>query len=211
MAQRLPLALTTQPPIATMITANRTNLSIPASEPTNHWVSVIPPKTASAAIRTTAGKGKLLALADLFMFPAYFNEARGARCARRGVRRARNQNQFPITSVGNWSRVSEYPSNAELRGIDNTMSVIVRVPATLRALTAGESEISVEGDTVAAVLDSLESSHPGFKERILDDAGELRRFVNLFVSDDDVRFLDGISTEMAPGETLSIVPAVAGG
>ena len=91
------------------------------------------------------------------------------------------------------------------------MSVIVRVPATLRALTAGESEISVEGDTVAAVLDSLESSHPGFKERILDDAGELRRFVNLFVSDDDVRFLDGISTEMAPGETLSIVPAVAGG
>ena len=91
------------------------------------------------------------------------------------------------------------------------MSVTVRVPATLRVLTAGESEISVEGDTVATVLDSLESSHPGFKERILDDAGELRRFVNLFVSDDDVRFLDGLSTAVPAGETLSIVPAVAGG
>lgn len=91
------------------------------------------------------------------------------------------------------------------------MSVTVRVPATLRALTAGESEITVEGDTVAAVLDSLEDSHPGFKERILDDAGELRRFVNLFVSDDDVRFLDGLSTAVPAGETLSIVPAVAGG
>ena len=91
------------------------------------------------------------------------------------------------------------------------MSVTVRVPATLRVLTAGESEISVEGDTVATVLDSLENSHPGFKERILDDAGELRRFVNLFVSDDDVRFLDGLSTAVPAGETLSIVPAVAGG
>lgn len=91
------------------------------------------------------------------------------------------------------------------------MSVTVRIPATLRALTAGEPEVSVEGDTVAAVLDRLESSHPGFKERILDDAGELRRFVNLFVSDDDVRFLDGLSTAVPAGETLSIVPAVAGG
>ncbi len=91
------------------------------------------------------------------------------------------------------------------------MSVIVRVPTTLRVLTAGESEISVVGDTVAAALDSLEASHPGFKERILDEAGELRRFVNLFVSDDDVRFLNGLSTEVTPGETLSIVPAVAGG
>ncbi|MCQ3807037.1 MAG: MoaD/ThiS family protein [Acidimicrobiaceae bacterium] len=91
------------------------------------------------------------------------------------------------------------------------MSVIVRVPTTLRALTAGESEIPVEGDTVAEVLASLESSHPGFKERILDDSGELRRFVNLFVSDEDVRFLDGLSTAVAAGDTLSIVPAVAGG
>ncbi len=91
------------------------------------------------------------------------------------------------------------------------MSVIVRVPTTLRTLTAGESEVSVEGSSVAAVLDSLESSHPGFRERILDEDGNLRRFVNVFVSDDDVRFLDGLATAVPDGETVSIVPAVAGG
>ncbi|MEQ8842987.1 MAG: ubiquitin-like small modifier protein 1 [Acidimicrobiales bacterium] len=91
------------------------------------------------------------------------------------------------------------------------MSVTVRVPTTLRTLTAGESEIAVEGDTVAAVLDNLEGAHPGFKERILADDGSLRRFVNVFVSDDDVRFLDGLGTPVPAGETLSIVPAVAGG
>jgi len=91
------------------------------------------------------------------------------------------------------------------------MSVIVRVPTTLRALTAGSSEIAVEGATVAAALDSLESAHPGFAERILDEAGELRRFVNVFVDDDDVRFIDGLATPVADGATLSIVPAVAGG
>lgn len=91
------------------------------------------------------------------------------------------------------------------------MSVIVRVPTTLRTLTAGESEVSVEGDDVAAVLDSLETAHPGFRERILDDDGKLRRFVNVFVSDDDVRFIDGLATAVPDGETVSIVPAVAGG
>ena len=91
------------------------------------------------------------------------------------------------------------------------MSVTGRVPTTLRTLTAGEAEIDVEGATVAEVLDSLEGVHPGFKERILDGEGALRRFVNVFVSDDDVRFLDGLHTEVPPGETLSIVPAVAGG
>ena len=91
------------------------------------------------------------------------------------------------------------------------MSVIVRVPTTLRTLTAGEAEVTVEGATVAEVLESLEQSHPGFKERILDDAGALRRFENVFVSDDDVRFMDGLQTAVPAGETLSIVPAVAGG
>ncbi len=91
------------------------------------------------------------------------------------------------------------------------MSVIVRVPTTLRTLTAGESEVSVDGGDVAAVLESLESAHPGFRERILDDEGNLRRFVNVFVSDDDVRFIDGLATAVPDGETVSIVPAVAGG
>ncbi len=91
------------------------------------------------------------------------------------------------------------------------MAVIVRVPTTLRVLTAGSSEVEVSGGTLAEVLDALESSHPGFRDRIIDEAGALRRFVNVFVSDDDVRFLDGLDTEVTDGATVSIVPAVAGG
>ena len=91
------------------------------------------------------------------------------------------------------------------------MAVTIRVPTTLRVLTAGSSEVEVDGTTLAEVLDALESSHPGFRDRILDDAGDLRRFVNVFVSDDDVRFLNGLNTEVAEGDTVSIVPAVAGG
>lgn len=91
------------------------------------------------------------------------------------------------------------------------MAVIVRIPTTLRPLTAGASEVEAEPGTVADVLAALEAQHPGFAERILDEAGDLRRFVNVFVSDDDVRFMDGMATPIADGETLSIVPAVAGG
>ena len=91
------------------------------------------------------------------------------------------------------------------------MPVHVRVPTTLRTLTAGASEVSVDGATVAEVLDNLESSHPGFKSRLLDDDGQIRRFVNLFVADDDVRFLSGLETPVPEGETVAIIPAVAGG
>ena len=91
------------------------------------------------------------------------------------------------------------------------MSVTVRVPTTLRTLTGGESEVSVEGDTVGAVLSALDAAHPGFKDKIFDDEGKLRRFVNVFVADDDVRFMDGLDTAVPDGETLSIIPAVAGG
>ena len=91
------------------------------------------------------------------------------------------------------------------------MSVTVRVPTTLRTLTAGASEITVEGTTVTEVLDHLEEAHPGFKERLLDADGALRRFVNLYVADDDVRFRDGLATPVADGDTVSIIPAVAGG
>ena len=91
------------------------------------------------------------------------------------------------------------------------MSVTVRVPTTLRTLTGGESEVQVQGATVREVLGALESQHPGFAERILDDDGGIRRFVNVFVADDDVRFLDGLGTPVPDGETVSIIPAVAGG
>jgi molybdopterin synthase sulfur carrier subunit len=91
------------------------------------------------------------------------------------------------------------------------MSVTVRVPTTLRTLTAGASEVSVDGATVGEVLSALEAAHPGFADRILDDSGALRRFVNVFVADDDVRFLEQLDTPVPDGETVSIIPAVAGG
>jgi molybdopterin synthase sulfur carrier subunit len=91
------------------------------------------------------------------------------------------------------------------------MAVTVRVPTTLRTLTAGASEVSVDGATVQDVLDGLESAHPGFKSRLLDDDGNLRRFVNVFVADDDVRFLEGLATKVTEGDTVAIIPAVAGG
>jgi sulfur-carrier protein len=91
------------------------------------------------------------------------------------------------------------------------MSVTVRIPTQLRTLTGGVGEVSVEASTVGEALKALDSAHPGFAERIFDGQGELRRFVNVFVADEDVRFLDGLSTAVTEGQTVSIVPAVAGG
>jgi molybdopterin converting factor small subunit len=91
------------------------------------------------------------------------------------------------------------------------VSVTVRVPSQLRTLSGGAAEVAVEGASVAAVLDALEAAHPGFHDRLFDDAGKLRRFVNVFVADEDVRFLDGLDTKVEGGQTVSIVPAVAGG
>ena len=91
------------------------------------------------------------------------------------------------------------------------MSVTVRVPTQLRSLTAGNGEVEVEGSTVGEVLKALDASHPGLAERLFDEAGQLRRFVNVFLADEDVRFLDGLATPVAAGQTISIVPAVAGG
>jgi molybdopterin synthase sulfur carrier subunit len=91
------------------------------------------------------------------------------------------------------------------------MSVTVRIPTTLRPLSGGNSTVSVEGATLGEVLANLEAAHPGFKDRLFDDNGGLRRFVNLFVADDDVRYLQGLETPVPTGETVSIIPAVAGG
>jgi molybdopterin converting factor small subunit len=90
------------------------------------------------------------------------------------------------------------------------MTVTVRIPSQLRGLCAGAGEVSVEGTTVGEALKALDA-HPGFAERLFDDRGAVRRSVNLFLADEDVRFLDGVDTAIGPGQTLSIVPAVAGG
>ena len=91
------------------------------------------------------------------------------------------------------------------------MSVSVRVPTILRPYTQGVSEVSAEGTTLTEVLDSLDASYPGIKGRVLDDSGELRRFVNVYVDDDDVRFAEGLQTTIKDGGQVSIIPAVSGG
>jgi len=89
--------------------------------------------------------------------------------------------------------------------------VTVRIPTQLRALTGGAGEVTRDGETVGQVLKGLEAAYPGLGERLFDEAGRLRRFVNVFVDEEDVRFLDGLSTPLRAGQTLSIIPAVAGG
>jgi len=89
--------------------------------------------------------------------------------------------------------------------------VTVRVPAQLRSLTAGNREVTVPAGSVLDVIKALDAAHPGLQERLLDETGTLRRFVNVFVADEDVRFLDGLATVVQPGQAVSIVPAVAGG
>ena len=91
------------------------------------------------------------------------------------------------------------------------MSVSVRIPTILRTYTGGESEVSADGGTLAEVLDSLDGSYPGIKARILDDQGAIRRFVNVYVGNDDVRFLESLETPTPEGVQISIIPAVAGG
>jgi len=91
------------------------------------------------------------------------------------------------------------------------MSVSVRIPTILRTYTGGESEVSADGATLAEVLESLDSSYPGIKGRILDDQGSLRRFVNVYVGNDDVRFLEALDTSTPEGAQVSVIPAVAGG
>lgn len=87
----------------------------------------------------------------------------------------------------------------------------VRIPSPLRKLTDGQGELDVEGGELRTIVKNLEAQHPGLGERILDENGDLRRFVNVFVRDEDVRFQSGLDTEVAATDTVSIVPAVAGG
>jgi sulfur-carrier protein len=91
------------------------------------------------------------------------------------------------------------------------MSVSVRIPTTLRPLSGGQSEVSLDGSDVRSVIANLDGAHPGFADRLLDDEGNLRRFVNVFVADDDIRFLDGLDTPVPDGAEVAIIPAVAGG
>jgi len=91
------------------------------------------------------------------------------------------------------------------------MAVTVHVPTPLRKLTGNQSEVQAEAATVAELIDNLESAHAGIKEKLLDESGDIRRYVNIYVNDEDVRFLDGKDTSLKDGDSVSIVPAIAGG
>ena len=91
------------------------------------------------------------------------------------------------------------------------MSLTIRIPTQLRTFTGGSGEVEVEATSVGDALKVLDAAHPGLADRLFDESGQLRRFVNVFLADEDVRFLDGLATPVVEGQTLSIVPAVAGG
>ncbi|HEY3302497.1 MAG TPA: ubiquitin-like small modifier protein 1 [Candidatus Binatia bacterium] len=91
------------------------------------------------------------------------------------------------------------------------MSVRVRVPTPLRKFTDGADEVAAQGPNVRALVDDLEQKYPGIKERICDETGKIRRFVNVYVNGDDIRFLQNLETSLKEGDNISIVPAIAGG
>ena len=91
------------------------------------------------------------------------------------------------------------------------MSVLVRIPGPLRKITNGADKVETEAEDLGQLIGALESQYPGMKERLLDEKGDLRYFVNLYLNNEDVRFLDGLKTAVKSGDEVSIVPAVAGG
>ena len=91
------------------------------------------------------------------------------------------------------------------------MAISVRVPTPLRRFTGGKGEVPAEGASLRAIIENLETRHPGLRERLLDDKGEIRRFVNIYLNGDDVRFLDQLNSKVKDGDEISIVPAIAGG
>ncbi|MEW5848095.1 MAG: MoaD/ThiS family protein [Myxococcota bacterium] len=91
------------------------------------------------------------------------------------------------------------------------MAVNVRIPTPLRKYTADKETVSVSASNVGELLQNLEKAAPGIKERLVDESGNVRRFVNIYVRDEDIRFLDGVKTALKDGDEVSIVPAIAGG
>ena len=91
------------------------------------------------------------------------------------------------------------------------MSIDVRIPAPLRRVTNGADKVNVEAENLAAVIEALNDAYPGIKDRLCDESGALRNFVNVYINGEDIRFLDGLDTPTKSGDEISIVPAVAGG
>ena len=91
------------------------------------------------------------------------------------------------------------------------MAITVRIPTPLRSLTGGADEVAIDGGTVGEVIENLEKKHPGVKERLCDEKGNVRRFVNIYANEEDIRFLDGLESAVKSGDSVEIIPAIAGG
>lgn len=91
------------------------------------------------------------------------------------------------------------------------MAIIVRIPQPLRSLTGDAATVNGSGESLLACIDYLDAQYPGIRERVMDESGEIRRFVNVYINGDDVRFIDGLASPLKDGDEVSIVPAVAGG
>jgi molybdopterin synthase sulfur carrier subunit len=91
------------------------------------------------------------------------------------------------------------------------MAVKVHIPTPLRRMTENQAEVEIEAGTVAELVENLEKAHPGIREKLLDESGEIRRYVNIYVNEEDIRFMDGAQTALKAGDAVSIVPAIAGG
>ncbi len=91
------------------------------------------------------------------------------------------------------------------------MAVKVHIPTPLRRLTENQAEVEIEAGNVAELVENLEKAHPGIREKLLDESGEIRRYVNIYVNEEDIRFLDGAQTALKDHDVVSIVPAIAGG
>lgn len=91
------------------------------------------------------------------------------------------------------------------------MPVSVRIPTPLRTLTKGADEVKVDGNNIKDIIENLEANYKGIKERICDEKGQIRRFINFYLNDEDIRFMDNLNTPVKDGDNISIVPAIAGG
>ena len=91
------------------------------------------------------------------------------------------------------------------------MAVSVRIPTPLRKFTDGKDEVEASGNTVTEVVDNLEANFPGIKEKLCDESGKLRKFLNINLNDEDIRFMDSLDTELREGDSLALIPAIAGG
>jgi len=123
--------------------------------------------------------------------------------------------QLPIINhqssiINHQSSIINYQLSIQKKGA-YTMAIIVRIPTPLRKLTQNLSEVEGVGSDISSIIENLEANYPGLKERICDESGNVRRFVNIYLNDEDIRFRDGKVTAVKEGDEISIIPAIAGG